>query len=122
VGGAQNGAGVHGQATWPGFSACVQTGPRWFTGKAELTGQSHGAERGSGRVGETAHHDDEAGPRDRDRKGRAGEGDWHRQTGPTWQREGERERERACADAGSRWQVGSTCQATRACALAAWLG
>jgi hypothetical protein len=41
---------------------------------------------------------------------------------PLGQREGEREREHACADAGSRWQVGSTCQATRACALAAWLG
>jgi hypothetical protein len=26
---------------------------------------------------------------------------------------GERERERACADAGGRWQVGSTCQATK---------
>jgi hypothetical protein len=122
VGGAQKGAGVHGQATWLGFSACVQTGPRWFTGKAELTGQSHGAERGSGRAGEMAHHANDAGPRDRDRKGRAGEGDWHRQTGPTGQREGEREREHACADAGSRWQVGSTCQAMRACALAAWLG
>jgi hypothetical protein len=94
VGGAQKRAGVHGQATWLGFSACVQTGPRWFTGKAELTGQSHGAERGSGRAGETAHHANDAGPRDRDRKGRAGEGNWHRQTGPTGA-EGGREGERA---------------------------
>jgi hypothetical protein len=30
------------------------------------------------------------------------------------QREGERERERACANVGSRWQVGFTCEATRA--------
>jgi hypothetical protein len=33
-----------------------------------------------------------------------------------------RERERMCTDAGSRWQVWSTCQATRACAQPVWAG
>jgi hypothetical protein len=75
VGGAQKGAGVRGQATWLGCSACVRAGQRWFTVKAERTGRSHGAERGSGRVGQTTHRADEAGPRGRDGKGRAGEGD-----------------------------------------------
>jgi hypothetical protein len=80
VGGAQKGAGVRGHATWLGFLACVRAGPWQFAVKAELTGRSHGAERGSGRVGQTAHCADEAGPRGKDRKGRAGEGDWRRQT------------------------------------------
>jgi hypothetical protein len=83
VGGAQKGAGVRGQETWPGFSVCARTGPRQFAGKAELTGRSHGAERGSGHAGETTHRADEAGPRGRDGKGRWGEGVWRRQTGPT---------------------------------------
>jgi hypothetical protein len=83
---------VRGQATWPGFSAGVSAGPRWFAGKAELIERSHGAERGSGRVGEMTHRADETGPRGRDRKGHAGEGDWRRHTSPTGQREGERER------------------------------
>jgi hypothetical protein len=39
--------------------------------------------------GETVHRTDEMGPRGRDGKGRAGEGDWRRQPGSTWQREGE---------------------------------
>jgi hypothetical protein len=47
-------------------------------------------------------------------RGLTGKGDWRRQTGPTGQREGKRERERACMDAGGRWQVGSTCQTTQA--------
>jgi hypothetical protein len=52
------------------------------------------------------------------------EGKWHRQTWPTGQREGEKERERMCAKAGGRLQVGSTCQATRARARArpGWAG
>jgi hypothetical protein len=65
-----------------------------------------------------------------DRKGPPGSGgEWARarrgrcrQAWPTGQREVERERERACADAGSRWQVGPTYQATWARARAAWLG
>jgi hypothetical protein len=52
--------------------------------------------------------------------GREDEGDWRRHIGPTVQRNGERERERTCADAGGYWQVWSTCQATQA--RAAWLG
>jgi hypothetical protein len=43
--------GVHGQATWSGISSCVCAGPRWFAGKAELTGRPPGAARGSGRAG-----------------------------------------------------------------------
>jgi hypothetical protein len=92
VGGAQKGARVRGQATWPGFSACVRAGPRWFAEKAELTQRSHSVERGSGRARESAHRADETGQRCRDGKGCAGEGDWRQHTGPTWQREGERER------------------------------
>jgi hypothetical protein len=45
AGGAQKGAGVRGQATWPGISACVHTGPRWL---AELRGRFHGTARESG--------------------------------------------------------------------------
>jgi hypothetical protein len=41
-------------------------------------------------------------------------GDRRRQAWPTGQQEGEREKERACTDAGGSWQVGFTCQATRA--------
>jgi hypothetical protein len=47
---AQNGARVHGQATWPGISVCVCAGPRRFAGKVELTGRPHGAARENGRV------------------------------------------------------------------------
>jgi hypothetical protein len=50
VGGAQKGAGVRGQAMWPGILACVRAGPRRFAGKPELTGRPHGAARGSERV------------------------------------------------------------------------
>jgi hypothetical protein len=74
VGGAQKGAGVRGQATWPGISVCVRAGPRWVAGKTDLTGRSHGAARGSGRARETAWHADESGPRGREGKERAGEG------------------------------------------------
>jgi hypothetical protein len=41
---------VRGQATWSGISACVLAGPWRFAGKAELTGQSHVAARGSRRA------------------------------------------------------------------------
>jgi hypothetical protein len=58
VGGTQKGAGVRGQATWPGFSACVCAGPRRFAGKTELTGRSHGVERGSRCAGGTTHYAD----------------------------------------------------------------
>jgi hypothetical protein len=62
-----------------------------------------------------------------DRKGPLGSGrewvrtrgDRRRQAWPTGQREGEREKERVCVDVGSRWQVGPTCQATRASARVA---
>jgi hypothetical protein len=74
VGGAQKGAGVRGQATWPGISVCERAGPWRFARKAELTAWSHGAERGSGRAGETAHCADETGLRGRDRKGACGRG------------------------------------------------
>jgi hypothetical protein len=81
---------------WPGISACVRkcarVGPRRGAGKAELTGRSHGAARGSGHAGGTARCADEAGPRGRDRKGRTSEGNRCQQPGPTGQREGERER------------------------------
>jgi hypothetical protein len=63
VGDAQKGAGVCGQATWPGFSACVRAGPRRFAEMTELTWRSHGAERGGGRVGGNSHYADKAGPR-----------------------------------------------------------
>jgi hypothetical protein len=74
VGCAQKGAGVHGQATWPRFSACVRPSPWWFAGKVELTERSHGTERGSERTGETTHCADETGPRGRDGKGACGRG------------------------------------------------
>jgi hypothetical protein len=45
--GAQKGTGVRGQAMRPGISACVRAGPRWFAGKAELTGRSHRSARRS---------------------------------------------------------------------------
>jgi hypothetical protein len=87
---------VHGQATRLGTSTCVRAGPRWFAGRAELTGWPHGAARGSERVEETVHRAHETGPRGRDRRGARGRaGDRRRQPGPTRQREGERERERA---------------------------
>jgi hypothetical protein len=51
AGGAQKGAGVRGQATWPRMSTCVCAGPRRFVGKVELTERSHDAvrERGGAR-------------------------------------------------------------------------
>jgi hypothetical protein len=45
AGDAQKGAGVRGQAMWPGISTCVRGGPWRFAGKAELTGRSYGAAR-----------------------------------------------------------------------------
>jgi hypothetical protein len=39
---------MRGQATLLGILSCVRAGPRWFVGKAELIGWSHGVERGSG--------------------------------------------------------------------------
>jgi hypothetical protein len=55
VGGAQKGDGVRGWATWSGISACVRecarASPRRGAGKAELTGGSHCAARGNGRMG-----------------------------------------------------------------------
>jgi hypothetical protein len=69
VGGALKGVGARGQAMWPGFSACVRAGPRRFAGKAELTGRSHSAERGSGVRGGTTRCADEAGPRCREGTG-----------------------------------------------------
>jgi hypothetical protein len=50
AGGAQKGARACGQATWPGFSACVRACPQRFAGKADLTWGFHGAERGSRRA------------------------------------------------------------------------
>jgi hypothetical protein len=76
AGEAQKEAGVRGKVMWPGISACVHAGPWRFVWMAELTGWSHSAARGNGRVGETAHHADKAGPRGREGKGRAGEGNW----------------------------------------------
>jgi hypothetical protein len=34
-----------------GMRACARASPQWGAGKAELTGGSHGAARGSGREG-----------------------------------------------------------------------
>jgi hypothetical protein len=45
---------VRGQAMWLEFSACVRAGPRWFAGKAELTGWPHSAAMENGRTKETA--------------------------------------------------------------------
>jgi hypothetical protein len=82
-------AGVRGQATWPGISACVRecarAGPRRDARKAELTGGFHSTARGNGHAGETVQHADEAGPRGREGEVRAG--NWLRQSGPTGQRE-----------------------------------
>jgi hypothetical protein len=88
---------VRGQAMWPGISASMR-----FAGKAELTGWSHGAARGSGRAGETVRHAEETGPRGREGKGHAGEGNWCRQNDPTGQRERGRERARR-ETAADRW-------------------
>jgi hypothetical protein len=62
------------------------------------------------------------GPRNNERKNACADEFGADKPGPlgSGQREGERERERACADAGGRWQVGSTCQATWACAQFGW--
>jgi hypothetical protein len=102
AGSAKKEAGMHGRATWLGISACVRecvrVGTRWGAGKAELTGQSHGAARGSGRAEGTARCADEAGPQGRDRKGRASEGNRCRKPGPTGQIEGER----ACGEGNRR--------------------
>jgi hypothetical protein len=62
----QKGARVRGRVMWPGILACVRecvrVGPRRGMGKAELTGRSHGAARGSGHTKGTARCADEAGP------------------------------------------------------------
>jgi hypothetical protein len=123
AGGAQKGAGVRGRATWLGISTCVRecvrVGPRRGTGKAELIGRSHGAARGSGHMGGTAQCADEAGPRGRDRKERASEGNRCRQPGPTRQREGERERA-GKENAADRWNP--PIRRARTCGRATWLG
>jgi hypothetical protein len=68
--------------------ACVHAaGPRRVAGKAELTG---GVPRRSEREqahDKTVQRADKTGPRGREGKGRAGEGNWGRQSGPTGQRE-----------------------------------
>jgi hypothetical protein len=88
AGGAQKGAGCVGRRRGRGSRrACVHASPWRVVGKAELTGRSHGTARGSGCAGETARRGDEAGPRGREGKGNAGEGNWCRQSGPTGQRE-----------------------------------
>jgi hypothetical protein len=87
---------VRGRATWLGISACTRecarAGPRRDVGKAELTGGSHGAAKENGRAGETVRRADEVRPRGREGEERAGEVNWHRQSGPTRQRESERRR------------------------------
>jgi hypothetical protein len=90
AGGAQKGAGVRGQATWSGISACVHAGPRRLAGKAELTGWSHGAVRESGCAGKWLSALMRRAHEAKTERGRAGKGDWRRHTGPTGQREGER--------------------------------
>jgi hypothetical protein len=63
---------------WPEFSACVRAGPRWFTGKVELTGgprHSEGTERTILSADRRA--------RGTERAGHAGEGNRRRQVGPT---------------------------------------
>jgi hypothetical protein len=96
AGSAKKGAGVHGRATWPGISVCVRectrVGPRRGAGKAELIGRSHYVARGRGHAEGTTRCVDEVGPRGRDRKERASEGNRCRQLGPTGQRVGERAR------------------------------
>jgi hypothetical protein len=86
----KKGAGLRGRATWSGISVCVRecarVGPRRGVGKVELTGRSHGAARGSGRAEGMARCDDKVGPRGRDKKGRASEGNQCQQPGPIGQR------------------------------------
>jgi hypothetical protein len=121
AGGAQKGAGVRGRATWPGISECVcgcaRVGPRRGTGKAELTGQSHDAARGSGRAEGTTRCADEVGPRGRDRKRARERGQPVPTTQPHWAERG-RERERAGKEtAADRWNP-----LFRRRGHAAWLG
>jgi hypothetical protein len=81
---------VHGQATWSGISACVRAGPRRLAGKAELSGQSHGAVRESGCAGKWLIALMRRAHEAKTERGRAGKGGRRRHTGPTGQREGER--------------------------------
>jgi hypothetical protein len=79
----------HGQATWPGLSACVRAGPRRFVGKAELTGRPHRVARENGRVEGIARCADGLGPRGRERTRARGRGQLAPIGRPTGQREGE---------------------------------
>jgi hypothetical protein len=45
AGEAQKGAWGRGQTMWPRLSMCVRSSQRWFVGRAEITGGSHGAAR-----------------------------------------------------------------------------
>jgi hypothetical protein len=74
-------------------SACVLVhGGRGEGGADRAVPRHSERERESRRVGVTVRRSDEVGPRGRGGEGRAGEGNWHRQSGPTGQREGERAR------------------------------
>jgi hypothetical protein len=64
----------------------------------------------------TTRHADKAGPRGSEGKGRAGEGNWCRQSGPTGQRERGRERARR-ETAADRWNPPVTRRGRTA-----WLG
>jgi hypothetical protein len=94
------GSWARGQATWPEFSACLHAGPWWFAGKAKLTGAptAH-RERAIARRERFAALTGQARGAKREH-GRAGEGNWRRQTGSTGQGErgSESARERAGAN------------------------
>jgi hypothetical protein len=103
VGGAQKRAGVRGWATWPGISACVRVaGPQRVMGKAELTGGSHGAARGSRRARKTVRRADKSGPRGREGKGARGQGQLAPTERPYWV-EGEGEGRALRETAADRW-------------------
>jgi hypothetical protein len=93
---AQKGDGARGQAMWPGFSSGVCAGQRWFAGKAELTGQTHGAEaRACARV-DRFGADSRVGPTVRREDGVRARGETVPIDRPHWA-EGEKEQGRASA-------------------------
>jgi hypothetical protein len=89
--------------------------PRRGTGKAELTGRSHGAARGSGRTEGTTQCADEAGPRGRDRKRACERGQPVSTTRPHWAERGRESTGKETAT--DRWHP-----PVRRRGCAAWLG
>jgi hypothetical protein len=79
AGGAQKGAGVRGRATWPGISACMRA--CWSTVGRREGGADRGSHSAAGGRGRRA---DEASPRGREGKGRAGRGQLVLTERPHW--------------------------------------